>query len=260
MTPNARARLRRLVTGWVVPVLLLLTWEYLARQGGRFSFAFVPLAEAWTELLGMLRDGSLLHHVAATLRRMLTGWLLGCTAGVLFGTILGISRLADGLLAPLFHAFRQVPLLGWIPLFALWFGAGDLSEVLVIFLASFYPVVIHAHEGVRSVDVAYHEAGAVLGFTPLQRFRLVLLPAAMPSVITGVTQALGFAWLSAIGSELLFGEGTGIGSLMILAETSGRMEILIVCILVVGAIGMLMSHLIREGARHALRWKEEFPR
>lgn len=249
--------LRRYAVGWVVPLLLLAGWEYLSRQGTEYSFAFVPLVEAWKVFTELLLDGSLAHHLAATLSRMLTGLCAGTVVGILLGSLLGISSLADKVVGPTFHAIRQVPLLGWVPLFALWFGAGTLSQVLVIFLASLYPVVINTYEGVHYVDKRYREVGSALRFTPIQFFRFVLFPAAFPSIVTGMTHALAFAWLSSIGSELLFGEGTGLGSLMILAETSGRTEILLVCILVIGAIGYLMNHLIRKAGRQVLRWQEQ---
>jgi sulfonate transport system permease protein len=247
---------RRYLLGLTTPLLLLLGWEWLAAHSTAYSFVFVPLRQAWDALIELVVSGDLLHHLLATMRRMLVGFLVGSAVGIVLGSIMGASRIADRLIGPLFHAIRQVPLLGWIPLFALWFGAGHVSQVLVICLAALYPVVIHTYEGVHYVDKRHREVGAVLRLTPLQFYRHILFASAFPSVVTGITQALAFAWLSAIGSELLFGESEGLGSLLLFAETSGRGEIMLVCILAIGIAGYLMNETLRLTGRYMLRWQE----
>lgn len=247
---------RPYILGLTTSLLLLLGWEWLATHSTAYSFVFVPLRQAWDALIELLQTGDLLHHLLATLRRMFTGLLIGSVAGVILGSLMGASYVVDRLVGPLFQAIRQVPLLGWIPLFALWFGAGYVSQILVISLASLYPVVIHTYEGVHYVDKRYREAGAVLKLTPLQVYRHVLFASAFPSIVTGITQAVAFAWLSAIGSELLFGESEGLGSLLIFAETSGRAEIMLVCILAIGIAGYLMNETLRLTGRHMLRWQQ----
>jgi sulfonate transport system permease protein len=249
-------RARRFVLALTTPLLLLIGWEWLATHSTAYSFVFVPLSQAWQALIELLSSGDLLHHLLATLRRMFTGLLAGSVIGIVLGSLMGASRIVDRLVGPLFHAIRQVPLLGWIPLFALWFGAGAVSQVLVVTLASLYPVVIHTYEGVHYVDRRYRETGAVLKLTPLQVYRHVLFASAFPSIVTGITQAVAFAWLSAIGSELLFGESEGLGSLLLFAETSGRGEIMLVCILAIGIAGYLMNETVRLTGRRMLRWQE----
>lgn len=247
---------RRYLLGLATPVALLLGWEWLATHSTAYSFVFVPLRQAWDALIELLQTGDLAHHLLATLRRMFTGLLIGSVLGILLGSLMGASRIVDRLVGPLFQAVRQVPLLGWIPLFALWFGAGYVSQILVVTLASLYPVVIHTYEGVHYVDKRYREAGTVLKLTPLQIYRYVLFASAFPSIVTGITQAVAFAWLSAIGSELLFGESEGLGSLLLFAETSGRGEIMLVCILAIGIAGYLMNETLRVTGRYVLRWQE----
>lgn len=247
---------RRFVLGLTTPLLLLLGWEWLATHSTAYSFVFVPLRQAWAAMIELLQTGDLRYHLFATLQRMFTGLFIGSVIGVILGSLMGAVRVVDRLTGPFFQAIRQVPLLGWVPLFALWFGAGYVSQILVISLASLYPVIVHTYEGVHYVDKRYRETGAVLKLRPLQVYRHVLFACAFPSIVTGITQAVAFAWLSAIGSELLFGESEGLGSLLLFAETSGRAEIMLVCILTIGISGYVMNETLRLTSRYVLRWQE----
>ena len=169
--------------------------------------------------------------------------------------LMALSSVANRLIGPLFHAVRQVPMLGWIPLIAMWFGNGEFSKVLIVTLAAFYPMVINTYQGFSHVERRYREVGQVLVLSRGQQLRHVLLPAALPSIATGVLQALAFAWVTAIGSELFLSSGAGLGNLMMNAEAAARMEIIVVCVLCIGLCGYLMSWLCTLLSRRLLRWR-----
>ncbi|UTL93733.1 ABC transporter permease [Pseudomonas fluorescens] len=241
--------------GLVLPVLLLGAWEYASRQGAAGAYAFVPLAQVGSALSELLGSGELLVNLWASLLRTCTGLAIGTLAGLALGTLMALSAPANRLIAPLFHALRQVPMLGWIPLIALWLGNGEGAKLLIVSLAALYPVALNTFESLRQVEGQHREAARVLMLSPGQQLRLILLPAALPGIATGVLQALAFAWVTSVGSELFLSSGAGLGSLMMNAEAAARMEIIVVCVLCIGLCGYLMSWLCSRLARRLLRWR-----
>lgn len=245
----------RIAAGLVVPVLILIWWQGQAEAGGARALAFAPLgaiANAFTELA---TSGLLLNDALTTLSRAVTGLVLGGTLGVLLGVAMATVRPIDRLVGPLYHAIRQVPLLGWLPLIGLWLGNGDAAKLLIVGLAAFYPAVLNTYEGVVNVERRYVEVGRIYGFTPFQRFRLILLPAALPLVLTGISQALAFAWIATIGTEILLGSGGGLGATMGHAQAQQRMDVILVAIVVTALLGFTLNHLFARLRGHLLRWQ-----
>ena len=241
--------------GLLLPLLLIGGWEYLSRQDAAGAYAFVPLSTIGQALLELLGNGELLVNLLASLARTSTGLALGIVLGVALGVLMALSSVANRLIGPLFHAIRQVPMLGWIPLIAMWFGNGEFSKVLIVTLAAFYPMVLNTYQGFRHVEGRYREVGQVLVLSRWQQFCHVLLPAALPSLATGVLHALAFAWVTAVGSELFLSSGAGLGNLMMNAEAGARMEIIVLSVLCIGLCGYLMTLLFTLLSRHLLRWR-----
>lgn len=239
--------------GWLLPLALLGLWEVLSRQSAMHAYAMPPLAEIGRALREVIANGELLSSFAGSLQRTSLGLGLGIAAGIAAGLAIALSRLADLLASPLLHSLRQVPLLGLAPLISLWIGNGEEAKVFVIALASFYPVVLNTAGSLSQVPPHYQEVGRSLGFGRWQQFRHVQWPAALPGVLSGIGQAVPFAWIAAIGSELLFNAGAGFGNLMMTAELGARMDIIIVCAITVTALGVVMSHGVHRLAQALLR-------
>jgi sulfonate transport system permease protein len=254
MTMKLLTRLQGL-RGLVLPVLLVLLWDALSRQGATWAYALVPVQTIGAAFVELLGNGELLTNLLASLARTSSGLALGIVFGVSVGVLMALSTIADRLVGPLFHSIRQVPMLGWIPLIAMWFGNGETSKVLIVTLAAFYPMVLNTYEGFSGVDKRYREVGRVLELSRLQQFFYVLLPAALPSIANGVLHALAFAWVTAVGSELFLSSGAGLGNLMMNAEAGARMEIIVVCVLCIGLCGYLMNLLFSRLSRYLLRWR-----
>ncbi|MDR2165002.1 MAG: ABC transporter permease [Zoogloeaceae bacterium] len=244
-----------LLQGLVVPVLLVGVWELLSRQSATYAYVFVSVEGIWESSLELLGSGELALNFLATLRCALQSILIGSLLGIGVGTLMGISRIAEILIGPLYHTVRQVPLLGWIPLIGLWFGTGEFAKNLMVVTAVFYPMVLHTYEGIRNVEKHYMEVGQVFRFNRWQRFVHILLPNAWPSIFTGFLNALAFAWVATIGSELLFATGPGLGGLMLIAQAASKMEVVIVCIVTIGLTGYLMNHGIARIRKWLLKWR-----
>lgn len=241
--------------GLIVPAAVLATWELLSRRDASHAYAFTPLAQIGRAFVEIVRSGELAMHLAASLQRACLGLAFGCVAGLALGGLMGSLRMAERLVGPLYHGLRQVPLLGLAPLFGLWFGSGESAKLLVVSLASFYPITLATSEGLRNVSRAHVEVAEVLGLSRLQTFRHVLFPSAMPFIVTGILQALAFTWIATVGSELLFTVGAGLGELMQQGQTAGRMDVVIVCVASIAVVGLILNQVIARIGQRLLRWQ-----
>lgn len=245
----------RFALGLVAPLLFLAWWQWQASSGGARALTFAPLQSIGAALVELVADGALARDMFATVSRSLAGLAIGGSLGIAMGVSMAIWRPLDRVLGPLLHAIRQVPLIGWLPLFGLWFGTGQGTELIVVCLSAFFPAMLNSYEGVAHVEQRYLDVGRLYGFTPFQRFRLLLLPAAMPLILTGLTQALAFAWIASIATEILLGAGSGLGVTMQLAQTQQRLDVILVAIIATALLGFGINTLFQRLRRHLLRWQ-----
>ena len=241
--------------GLIAPALFLYWWQWQATSGDARSLAFAPLGSVGTAFVELAENGALVNDMVATLSRSLSGLVIGGSLGVATGIAMAVWRPLDRVLGALLHAIRQVPMIGWLPLLGLWFGTGQGSELIVVSLAAFFPTMLNSYEGVAHVEARYLDVGAVYQFSAAQRFRLILLPAAMPLILTGLTQGLAFAWIASIASEILLGVGGGLGVTMQLAQTQQRLDVILVAIIVTATLGFAINHSLLRFRTHLLRWQ-----
>lgn len=241
---------------WLVPIALALAWQAASTVAGHHAYVFIPLQTLAATCVELLASGELVRHVAASLKVVLQGLMIGGGAGLILGALLASSTHAEKVIAPLFNAWRAVPTLGFIPLIALWFGSGDTAKLVLVCLAAAEPMVLNTFEGLRHADRRLIESGQVLTFTRWQLFRYVRIPAAMPTMLTGVQHALGFAWIATIGAELLFTVGPGLGGVMERAQNAARMDVVIVCVACIGLVGLIINNAVQRCGQHLLRWRD----
>ncbi|MDR3427494.1 MULTISPECIES: ABC transporter permease [Silvimonas] len=249
------ANVPRALRGWVLPLALLLAWWALFASGRITNPLFVApgkvLATAWQ----LSSTGELWQALGASLLRDLAGFALGTLAGVALGTVLGLSRLLENLIAPTFHAFKQVSIFAWVPLISLWFGLGDPAKIAFIALAAFWPSFLNTFEGVRGVSRELVEVARVFAYNRLQLVWRVVLPAALPSVFSGIYLSLIFAWLATLGAEYLLTSGRGIGNLLTDGQEHFLMDYVVLGVLVVGLVGYGFAVVASRIEQHLLRWQ-----
>jgi sulfonate transport system permease protein len=247
-------------SGATLPVAFLLVWGIAAHFGWLdvrlWSSPTAVLESGW----GGLRDGSLVTALKASLTRDLAGFAAGASAGLVLGAVLALLPLADVLLEPMLNATRQVALFAWVPFLSLWLGNGEEGRIAFIALAAFFPVLLNTHLGVRRVELRHLEVARILCLKPHRLLLKVILPSAMPYLMTGLRLGLIYAWLATIGAEYLFATTTGIGSLMMDARELFRMDQVILGMGVVGAVGFGLNILLsRIGHLPFGRGLEEVP-
>lgn len=254
---------RRFAPRWLVstaqalalPLVLLAAWELVSRQGPSWAFAFVPLSDIFHSFIELCRTDEPVVHIGASLMTALQGLVYGTAAGLAIGMAMSFSRTVETLLNPLIQALRQVPNLALIPLVALWFGNSEFSKLLVVSLSVFEVMVLNTHEGLNQVDKRFLDVARALTLSRWALFRRVQLPAAMPSIITGLQHAVAFAWLSTVGVELLFTVGPGLSTVMERAQMAARMDEVIVCLVFIAALGFAMHSAVKALSNRLLRWR-----
>lgn len=249
------ARVKRALRGAVLPLALLLLWE-LANRGGWVDPRILPPLErvAHTAVDQVVNQG-LLGHLGFSLLRDVIGFTLGTLLGLAVGTLLGLSRIADRLFMPTFNGLRQIAILAWIPLIAIWFGMGEAAKIVFIMAAAFIPVVLNTYEGVRSASTQLVEVARALTFTRWQVLTRLYLPSALPSIATGVHLALIYAWVASIGSEYFMTVGPGIGGMIIAGRERFEMDLVMLGILILGLVGYLINRSASLLEAWLLRWQ-----
>jgi len=245
----------RVLRSAALPLIIIVGWALMSRQRA-YSYAFVPLPTLGTSLLEVVTSGDLPRSILASLGKAMTALVIGTVSGVAFGSTLGAVRVVDRAVGPFFHAFRQVPHLGLAPLMGLWFGTGDFPKLVLVFLAVFYPIVLSTYQGVRAIDDRYMEVASVFTLSKSEVFWRVMLPAVLPYVYSGLSQAIAFAWIATIGSEMLLSTGTGVGTMMQHAGAGARIDIVLICVLSIGVVSMVIDHLVQRAGRFFMRWRD----
>lgn len=237
--------------GVVLPAGVLALWWYLTRHAQADHAIMVSPARVWETAVEQVRSGALVRALSASLTRELTGFAIGTSLGLALGALLGISKLANRAIAPSFNTFKQVSLFAWIPLISVWFGLGDVAKVVFLSLAALVPVVMHTSDGIRAVSPQLLDVARAYRYGKLQTLGHVVLPAALPSIFTGVYLALIYSWLATLGAEYLLVAGSGIGNTLVDGSEQFRMDLVVFGVIVVGVTGWALNAFARAVQR---RW------
>ncbi len=238
---------------WLTPLALAALW-LLALHYVWISPQTLPTpGEVGIAALDLAHGGELVDHVLHSLRRLLLGLVPGVLAGIALGSVLGLSRRGERLLYPSFAVWVQVPNLALVPLLMAFLGIGDLLKVVIIFNAVLVPMAIHTQAGMRDVPGPLREAARVLRLSPWLTMTRLYLPAAVPAMLTGLRLALASAWTSMVVVELL-ASSEGIGYLMVWGRQMFQLDIVFVCIAVIGLLGLAMEHAAQTLDRRLVRW------
>jgi sulfonate transport system permease protein len=237
---------------------LLVLWEVGVRIWAPRSVLMPSVSSVIGAGIELFQSGGLRQNYAASLARVSLGFSAGALVGVVLGALLALSVWADRLLGPLITALRQVPMFGIIPLIILWFGIGETSKILFVALAAFYPVVLTTTEGLRGVPASYREVATLFMLNRWQLLRRVLVPCALPAILTGLKHGLAFAWIAVIGAELFLASGFGVGNILEAGRSDLRMDVVLFGLALIGATGYLMNYAVSTLERRLLRWRPAF--
>ncbi|MHA3980744.1 ABC transporter permease [Halovulum sp. GXIMD14794] len=192
-----------------------------------------------------LLSGELLVNAAVSLTRVSTAWAISAVIGIPLGVLIARNTLAEKLLDPVIELFRPISPLAWIPLAILWFGIGEAGKVFIIFIATFFPIVLNTVDGIKRVDPVLLRAGQVLGCSSApELFLRVMLPAALPSILVGLRVSFGTGWAAIIAAELV-AANSGLGYLIADGMEILRSDLVMVGMIAIGIIGVMVDALFK---------------
>jgi NitT/TauT family transport system permease protein len=219
--------------------------------------AFPPPAQVWAGLGEEIAEGRLLKDVVASLYRVAVGFSLAIGLALPVGLGMGHSLRVRATLLPIVNFFRNLSPLAWISFSILWFGVGDRPTIFLIFLATFFPTVLAVSSAVAEVPRVYSQVGRDFGFSGIELFTRITLPAILPQFITTLRVGAGVAWMVVVAAEMVSGSG-GLGFAILDDRNGLRTDLLVVHMLVIGTIGVLLDRLLVQLARDpSVRWGYE---
>ncbi|RXV69487.1 ABC transporter permease [Burkholderia stabilis] len=260
--PRRAAGLKRLswrLAPWVLPALLFALWTIGSARGWIAPQILPPPERVYEALTDLATSGDLARHTLISLQRVLVGFAAGTLLGFATGVALGLSRTLEAYVLPSFNALVQIPVLGWLPFLLLLVGVGEPLKYLLIAHAALVPVTLSTLQGFRQTPPALDEVARVFGYTRRQRIVHVVLPAAIPTLATGVRLAFTKSWLALVVVELV-ASSEGLGYLIVYGRQLFQLDLVMTAVIVVGAVGLLINRLfdalearLRRGVPSAFR-------
>jgi taurine transport system permease protein len=212
------------------------------------------LTRLYESALGQLTDAPLAEHFGWSMFRVFSAFVAACLTAIPIGIAMGVSRVARGIFDPPIEFYRPLPPLAYLPLIVIWFGIDEFSKVLLIYLACFAPLAMSAQAGVRSVSQEQIHAAYSMGASKWQVVWHVIVPAAMPEILTSMRIAIGFGWTTLVAAEMVAAT-RGLGQMVLNASNFLRTDIVIMGIVVIGAVAYLFDLLMRNVERLVVPWK-----
>lgn len=250
--PNALIAL-----SWLVPLLILLLWEALARHGFIEPQVLPAPSKVAATAYKLTVSGTLLWDLGVSLLRAAIGFAIGGVIGFALGTAVGFSRLAEAFIDRSVQMVRAIPFLAVLPLVIVWFGVGEGQKIFLVALGVAFPIYVNTTLGIRQVDPKLVELGRVQGLGNWELIRRIILPGALPSILTGVRFSLATAWLALVVAETI-GAQAGLGFLALDAREFLRTDVIVLTVVIYALIGVGADSLARLLERSLLRWHPNY--
>jgi len=240
--------------GWIVPLAALTLLE-LAAHLGWVSSRLLPPPSQIVGTLSALLDQGLGQHIAASGLRVAAGFAIGAALAIALGLMIGLNRTIEALIDPCFQALRAIPSLAWVPLLLLWFGIDETPKITLIAIGAFFPVYFGLVSGISNVDRKLVELGEMYGLGALALARRIILPAALPSLFTGLRNGLSLAWMFLVAAELIAAT-RGIGYLLTDGRETSRPDVVLAAIVLLAVLGKLSDGALKWLEQRKLAWAD----
>lgn len=254
-----RVRRKRilLTLSWIAPFILLVSWEWLA-QAGWLSPQVLPAPSKVAKTAFKLAvSGTLVNDLGVSMLRAITGFAIGGGIGFALGTLVGFSRIAEAFIDRSVQMIRAIPFLALLPLVIVWFGVGEGQKIFLVSLGVAFPIYINTTLGIRQVDPKLLELGRVQGLNTWQLIRRIILPGALPSILTGIRYSLATAWLALVVAETI-GAQSGLGFLAMDAREFLRTDVIVLTIVIYALIGVAADSIAKLLERRLLAWHPNY--
>lgn len=244
-------------TGVASVAIIVVIWALAARPGTSLAGVLPPPQDLLKAFWGLILHGyqgtSLWTHFQASLLRTMAGFITGSAAGVLLGLLMGYDKVVSAALAPFFSFIRPIPAIAYIPMVILWFGIGEFSKIVVIFLSSFLYVSLNTSAGVKAVPGDLVRVAQTFGASGRQLFTYVIFPECLPYIFLGLKVGLALSWAVVVASELVAAQ-SGLGYMIMDAATFFRIKDVYIGVFLIGLVGLLLEWLLGLLERSFVHW------
>jgi len=244
---------RRFV-GLIVFAMLILLWEAGSRTGLISALVLPAPSQALDAFIDLALSGNLQKHVSASLQRLIFGFSLGFTAGLIVGAAIALNSYMRAGLSPLVAAIFPIPKIALLPLFIIWFGIGEGSKIATIFFGCFFPTVIATYGGIDNVDRTLIRMGQSFNMPRRDIIQKIILPAALPAILSGMRISASIAIILLVAAEMI-GAEFGIGAYVLLAGNLMATDQLIAGVGMLSILGLIVNWLIGTAEKRLLNWR-----
>lgn len=245
------------VIWWVLylalPILIILVWEYVCHFGNVKIYNMPAPEIILKDALEKMQDGVLLKHISVSFLRVLEGFLIAAAAALVLGVLIGLSTYFERFTELVIQILKPIPPIAWIPLAILWFGIGESSKLYIIFYGAFFPILLNTVDGIHNVDRRYLELGRVYEVGKWRLIKKVILPGALPSILTGIRVGLGNAWVCVVAAEMIAAT-KGVGYMLSNGRSMSRADDVILAMLLIGIVGKIMDDILKMISRKIMKW------
>lgn len=240
----------------LIPLGALLAWLY-ATHFMDISQSILPRISGVKDgFVELVKSGTLQKDISISILRVIRGYFFSILTGVLLGTLMGMSQNVYKIFHGSLTTIRQIPNIAWIPLIILWFGIKELSKTVIIVMAAFFPIMTNTLNGILSTPQGYIELAQLYKLSRWKTFTKVYLPHALPHMLVGLKLGLGSSWMAVVAAELI-ASSSGIGYRLSDARSLMRSDIVIVCMIVIGIVGIIMDKLISLIFKYLTPWAKK---
>ncbi|MDB5925818.1 MAG: sulfonate transporter [Betaproteobacteria bacterium] len=245
---------RNFVLAWPFPLAVLAFW-YVAASRGWVAAQVLPSPETVASTFAdLFRSGELLANLKISLWRVLGGFAAGALCGLCLGVSMGLSSTFKDYVYPLFKAFAQIPVLGWLPLMMMLVGIDEALKIILISKAALVPIAVNTYKGIQNVPAGYVEVARVFRFTRLQLLQKVIFPAAFPPIWNGIRYGFTHAWLALVVVELL-ASSEGLGFMIVFGRQLFQLDVVMAAVVMVGIVGFSLDKILALTERRLLGWR-----
>lgn len=242
-----------IIIALIVPVMLLILWQVLSNKGLIKQSVLPSPYKIFLTLIDMIKSGELIRNLYVSVVRVIKGYCIGATLGIIFGIFIGLFRIAERTLDLLIQFLRPIPIVAWVPVLILWMGIDEGSKITVIVIGSFWPILINTIYGIKSTDKKYLEVSEILEKSEFEKVIKIVFPSALPSIFTGLRIGIGSAWMSVITAEIIAAT-SGIGYSISYARELSQPDVMLVGVFSIGVIGFLIDYLIKKFQHVIVKW------
>lgn len=243
----------KIIAAVFAPVVLLVVWQLGSNMGIINSSILPSPYKILQTLISLIQSGRLQKELQASIVRVLKGFAIGAGLGVTVGILMGLFSRVNRLLGSLVSLLRPIPLIAWVPILIMWTGIGEASKVYVIAIGAFWPSLMNTIHGIQSVDKKLLEVAALLEKNKITVLTQIVLPSAIPSIITGLKLGMSSSWSCVVAAEML-AASRGIGYMISYARQMGRPHEMMAGIFVIAIIGFLIDDILKRLQKRLLRW------